>query len=496
MNDRRTTYAILITAAVAACAGRILNANLVYEPYLHAPFGSRAWPATTPQPMPTFSSNDRSRWCTVRALVDEGTYVIGRRVSDTETGKYRDTGIVFEDGWQTVDKVLNPVTKEFYSSKPPLLATLVAGEYWVLKHVFGLDLVRDCFVVVAVILLTCNALPLLIALGLLARLAERFGGTDWGRYYVVAAGCFGTLLLPFMLTFNNHTPAACAVLFALYPALRVWSGENRAWLFAVAGFFAGFAATNELPALAFTAALFAALAWAAPWRALVWYVPAAAVPLAALALTNYLALGELTPAYDKFGTEWYEYEGSHWKDDPTKPKRGIDWAWRNESRAVYAFHVLFGHHGLFSLTPVNLLAVVGMLILVWRSRPAGPSPTAHPDLASGGAGPRRPDPLTVVGWLALVLTLVVLWFYIVQVPERNRNYGGWTSGPRWLLWLTPLWLISMMPAADKLARSRWGRGVAYALLAVSVVSASYPAWNPWRHPWLYRWMEAAGWIEY
>ena len=29
--------------------------------------------------MPTFGSNDRSRWATVRALVDEGTFVIGRR---------------------------------------------------------------------------------------------------------------------------------------------------------------------------------------------------------------------------------------------------------------------------------------------------------------------------------------------------------------------------------------------------------------------------------
>ncbi len=29
--------------------------------------------------MPTFGSNDRSRWATVRALVDNGTYEIGYR---------------------------------------------------------------------------------------------------------------------------------------------------------------------------------------------------------------------------------------------------------------------------------------------------------------------------------------------------------------------------------------------------------------------------------
>src|SRR5204862_492511 len=48
-----------------------------------------------------------------------------------------DNGIIFRDGWQSLDKVLNPVTQEYVSSKPPLLSTLVAGLYWLLKHLFG-----------------------------------------------------------------------------------------------------------------------------------------------------------------------------------------------------------------------------------------------------------------------------------------------------------------------------------------------------------------------
>ena len=79
--------------------------------------------------MPTFSSNDRSRWATVRALVEEGTFVIGRRDPSkiTDKNKYGDYGIVFEDGWGTVDKVMDPDTREFYSTKPPLLPILMAG---------------------------------------------------------------------------------------------------------------------------------------------------------------------------------------------------------------------------------------------------------------------------------------------------------------------------------------------------------------------------------
>jgi hypothetical protein len=83
-------------------------------------------------------------------------------------------------------------------------------------------------------------------------------------------------------------------------------------------------------------------------------------------------------------------------------------------------------------------------------------------------------------------------FYLL----KSDNYGGWTSGLRWVIWLSPLWLLCMLTIADRLGGSRWGRGLAYALLALSIVSVSFPAWNPWRHPWIYQLMEALGWPGY
>jgi hypothetical protein len=91
-----------------------------------------------------------------------------------------------------------------------------------------------------------------------------------------------------------------------------------------------------------------------------------------------------------------------------------------------------------------------------------------------------------------LLSLIVVGFYLF----KSDNYGGWSAGPRWLLWLTPLWLLAALPAVDAIGKSRWGRALALLLLIVSVISASYPAWNPWRHPWIYRWMEANHWIHY
>ncbi len=482
---RRMIYALLITLAVGMVGGRIMAVARVYEPYLFRPEGDTTdnrslWPRTRPEPMPTHGDNDRSRWDTVRALVDDSTYVIGRRETDPTTGKYVDSGIITEDGWKTIDKVLRPDTQEFYSSKPPLLPTLVAGEYWLLKKIFGWSIVEQRWTVVPVILLTVNWLPLIIYLALLARLAETLGTMEWSRVFVLAAGGFGTFLTPFSITLNNHTVATCSALFALYPSLRIWNGaERNGWLYLLAGFFAGFTACNELPAALFAALLFLILLRRSVPLTLFVFVPAAAIPVAAFLLTNYEAIGQLRPAYDELGGPWYEYEGSHWKQPgPGETKHGIDWARFKETKADYAFHLLVGHHGLFSLSPIYLLALVGTI--------AG---LAHKPTEIDSKTPSALKPLSA---LTFVLTLVIVGFYII----KSDNYGGWTSGLRWLMWLTPLWLLTMLPALDWLALRRWGRGLAYVFLAISVFSASYPAWNPWRHPWLYNWLESQGWISY
>jgi hypothetical protein len=78
-------------------------------------------------------------------------------------------------------------------------------------------------------------------------------------------------------------------------------------------------------------------------------------------------------------------------------------------------------------------------------------------------------------------------------PQEDRNYGGMTSGFRWMFWFAPLWLVVMVPAADRLARSTVGMAFAALLLTISALSAGYPTWNPWTHPWIYNWLVWCGW---
>jgi hypothetical protein len=101
----------------------------------------------------------------------------------------------------------------------------------------------------------------------------------------------------------------------------------------------------------------------------------------------------------------------------------------------------------------------------------------------------------VIAGTTLLISAVVIAFYLTR-PQIDRNYGGTTCCLRWLVWLTPLWLITLLPAADKLGCCFWGRAIGIALLIVSVFSAAYPADNPWSHPWIFDYWTAMGWIKY
>jgi hypothetical protein len=510
---RRLIYGLLIVLAAATTAGHILAVTRLYEPRLHrAPDSTDTskgpWPAVRPKPMPTIGANDRSRWATIRALVDDGAYAIGHRLTFWYWGNWSvDYGNITDEGWNTIDKVLKPGTGDFYSSKPPFLATLLAGEYWALRETCGWSITDENGYAVRTILLTVNWLPFVFYLIVLARMADQFGTSDWGRVFVLAAGCFATYLMPFAITLNNHSVAAWSALFALYFAFRQWSapGPPRMGL-ALAGFFAGFTACNELPAVSFAAALFAIVFIRWPLHAVLFFLPAAALPVAGSLATNYLALGQWTPAYGEFGGPWYNFEGSHWNKAPESPKPGIDWAWTKESIGAYAFHLVAGHHGLFSLTPVFVLSLAGMGIALLRRevlRPVALIRRVRSDAihrAVDGKGSNESghyEPVRMLlAVLALVLTATLLGFYILVTDVRTHNYGGWTNGPRQLMWLTPLLLLAALPAADWLGKRRWGRALAYVLFGLSVLSVSYASWNPWRHPWIYDFMESRGVLPY
>jgi hypothetical protein len=405
---------------------------------------------------PFLSANDRSRWCTVRALVEPDMRVEG--------APYAIDKVIQDPNWDTIDMVKHD--GHLYSSKPPLMATLMAGIYWIIYHMIGMSLATHPFIVGRIMLVIINVIPLAISFTLLARLAERFGTTDWGRLFVMAAATFGTFLTTFAAAINNHLIAAVCATVVVYAVVPIWiDGQRRIRYFVLAGFFGALMAVEELPALALFAPISLALLCKAPRQTLLTYVPAAMVVAAAFFATNWIAHSSLTIPYMHRGPgdNWYDYiyqrNGkeieSYWRHP-----NGIDLG--EQSRAVYALHVLVGHHGIFSLTPIWLLTVAGIIIGLWSGR-----------------NPRLRQWAVIIGGISLIC----IAFYLFR-PLSQRNYGGMTSGFRWVFWLAPLWLLSMLPAVDLLSKRRWTRVLALALLIISILSASYPTWNPWTNPWI------------
>jgi len=533
-------YGILIAIGLGNVVGRVLSVNSADRIGLEKEYRDVQKRENWERQRPFLSGNDRSRWMTVRALVDHGTYEID------QTYEW--------PNWDTLDMVRHVGADgkmHSYSSKPPLLATLLAGEYWVIKQVTGWTFKEHPYEIGRFMILSWHLPLLLIFYVLLVKTAERYAQQDWTRIFIVAAGVFGTLLTTFAIALNNHLPGAVCAMVALYCGLRIlWDGERGSKYFFLAGLVGAFMVANELPALAAFAVLGAWLLWQAPRPTLTIFTPAALAVAAGFFGTNYLAHGEWRPAYDyrnyqpdvtkplmtlagqpdseraalvaeldkkklpellqqefakatQFSADtevavripgqywwvmdrenekvyslellpegwrallwnsWYHYVFTYNMDGKIQKRMsywftpgGID---RGEpSRMNYAINVLVGHHGIFSLTPIWILTVIGLF------RWSGPRGRAF--AASIAA-----------------ISLVCLTFYIFR-PTEDRNYGGTSSGFRWAFWFAPLWLTAMLPALDAAAKARWSRIACLVLLGFSVLSVSYPAWNPWSHPWLW-----------
>ena len=558
MSDQRWwIYAILIVTSSGMMAARVM----------------RVRPADPKNPTPFLSANDRSRWAAIRSLGDDGTYAIDHVIFSPRGGRIR--------GWHTIDLVRHRGAdgrEHYYSSKPTLLTTLLAGEYWLIKKLTGATLAEQTFYVARLMLILTNVLPLAAALVLQARLIDRFGASDWSRVLAVAAACFATFLTTFAVTLNNHLTAAISLIVGLAVVIPIWSGQSRAWWqFAVGGLAFGFLAANELPALSMLVLVGAALLWKEPLRTAAAFVPAVLLVAAAAIGTNILAHGDWrtpyahrsdgpvlatiadhlaaplndgvvppelvealrekqidisdralieqrtrgdrwvlwdeptqtrlalqrTPEGEPNGgirvhawDNWYDYPGSYWTP---KNLAGVD---RGESSpARYAFNVLIGHHGLFSLTPLWLLSAAGCVMWLRREASGGREPpefsdsTRPPDLSGLTPTARLPTARQAIALVTLLITAVVIAFYLSR-PQIDRNYGGGTCCLRWLIWLTPLWLLTLLPAVDWLCRSWWGRAIVLALLAVSAFSAHYAADNPWSHPWIFDYWTSLGWIKY
>ena len=235
---------------------------------------------TVDRPSSSSSPRPRSPWdtaCGSRRRWGPTTSPAGAR-----SGAFSNAGtyVIDDCPWQieTQDKVLREPKgaggsspgKHFYSSKPALLPTLIAGILYPARMATGVPLDRVVlqerqerwtqkpdpdspnkvkgvletpkdpakwpayiFYFKPIIVLL-NVVPYGIFLVLFARLLDRLALGDWTWFFCLIAAAFGTYLLPFTQTLNNHTVAAWSVFFAIYSFLRIWD-DQAAFRLAICG---------------------------------------------------------------------------------------------------------------------------------------------------------------------------------------------------------------------------------------------------------------------
>lgn len=445
------------------------------QEWIRANFSEEAVVATaireSKRQRPFLSGNDRSRWLTVRSLVEFGTFEINNIIE-------------LEPLWDSVDVVshMNSAGEQrLYSSKPPLHATLVAAPYWLIVKTTGCTLGSHPFEVGRTLLVLFNVIPLGVGWWWCARLLDQWTESDSVFVVALSSIVFATMLSTFAVALNNHLWGAVAALGTVWYGTRCWRGLNRWQDFAWVGFWAAATFTCELPAASLLALVGLLMLTKSPKPTFLFGVPAVAIVLALYFGVNYLAHESWKPPYSygagdvnteqsKQVDNWYDYDFIRKFDG-----RKVDSYWRNPNNPLdlgeastphYLFHSLIGHHGIFSLTPILVFGFLGMLVLL--------------------GSPRVEQRYFAV---ALSLTSVAcLAFYLFFLDVRQRNYGGTTVAFRQLLWLHPLWLLASVPVLERLLASKSGRWLFAICALVSMISVSYPTWNPWSQNWIWNLM--------
>ncbi len=371
------------------------------------------------------AGNDASRWAQIEALVDYGSPTI-------ERSRFRDT----------VDRVI--VGEREYSNKPPFFSLVGAALYVPLRAATGWRLGDPASGDAAIWVLTflLIGLPAAAAVALFDRTLGSDAGLSARSRALLTAGCAtGTLLFSFAGTLNNHVPAAVLLLAAALAARR---GAPRA-----AGLWSGFAAAIDLlPGFGLAPFLAWGAAGAGRERARgvarfgLGFLPGVVALLGSnLAITGSLLPPKLLPgAVDLSGQAGASVAGV------VLPQS-----------ALYPIEVLFGAHGLFTVSPILLVGVVGIWSGIWSG--------------IRSAGRRTPDRERCF-WRALALGVAL---QIAGHALLAGSYGGWSYGFRYLIPIQPLLLLAAPFALGTRARE-----LLFALLLVpSILFAALGAYHPW-----------------
>ncbi len=377
------------------------------------------------------SGNVMSRYMTIEAIVEKGTIAVERT---------------------PMMKIARPVDivrfgDHFYSDKPPVLAALATPIYGAMFMVgarftgsefqFTLDNLAIIWLTVGV----ASAMTLVW----LRRIFQGVPIPPVVADLLTLGFGFGSQLLTYGVTFNNHSVAAALITGAMALTLLERTGGRAARDRFGVGLFTGFAAVIDLPAgclmLAGLGLIQAVRVRSIPWA----FVAGAVGPLLLHCWLQSLVTG--TPLPVEMYPAAFDYPGSFWlTPDGTFQEYG--------PRFRFGLELLLGPPGWLTLTPVLAFGLVGLVLVLKRP-----------------GDPLRPMAALVAGSLVV---LVVYYTFVV----RRTDFAGQSFGTRHLLAITPAVYLFAVEALARL-RSRLVPALFVLLMGVGFFYAYHGVKDPW-----------------
>ncbi len=329
------------------------------------------------------SSNESSRFLTIEALVNNGTFAITNPITDgdlTFTGKY------------------------YYSDKPPLLSLVAAGFYAILRwlHPRAPSLLTLSPQISYIYLtLVISAFPYLLLIYLFWRSLSELRLKSYERLLYTLALALGTPLLPFATVFSNHAITAL-IAFASFYFIVVQKITKKTII--VVGVLVGLLPAIDVPFGTAWFVIITALLWP-DIRKYFWHYSLAVIPGIILTLTlNWLTTGSALPMY-LVAKQYLSLPENNWRTDltlqaPLQIMVNITQAFTGWKK------------GIFIYTPILLLSF-------WA--------TVRNTHSLFNRCQR-----SILFWGSLT--------YIIGVIIITNDLGGNSYGLRWALPFMPIWL--------------------------------------------------------
>lgn len=304
-----------------------------------------------------------------------------------------------------------------------------------IERLCGLDVDRPEVLNVNAWLCGVGSVGWIAALGVVAffRVARRWSGDDRAALFAAAAFAFGSLYFPYATMLYDHDLVAAALLGAVLLA------QDRRLV--AAGACCGAAIVASYLSVIAGAIVGAYIVFRHGWKSATAVALGSLPPLLLLGAYNLACFGRvMTTNYAWQNPLFKDAQGSA-LDVFTAPDPG-----------VFVKLLVSPERGLFLLTPVLILGVVG-LVRMFR------------------AEPRRAEAFLCAAMIAHVLAFNVTF---------KAWHGGWAAGPRYLIPMIPFLALPIVFAPKRLA---W---LHVALLAVSILAMTVvtvvdaqPAWVEW-----------------